>query len=356
MWKDKWLEKNRFPDFVIRFGIRRLLKQRLKELGQDRKQNAKYTEAFTEKLQKKPIAVHTLAANEQHYEVPTSFFLEVLGKQLKYSSGYWEDKITTQKALGYLDASEEHMLSLTCQRAGLSNGQEILELGCGWGSLSLYMAAHYPSSQITAVSNSATQKEYIDQAAKERGLSNLTVVTADMNDLELEQKFTRIVSVEMFEHMQNYALLLEKLNRFLLPDGKLFVHIFTHHSTPYLFEIQNESDWMARYFFTGGMMPSADIFTHFSQHLYVERQWQVNGKHYQKTCEAWLQKMDAHRIEVMPILIKTYGEEQALKWWVYWRVFFMSCAELFGFHKGEEWFVSHYLLAKVGGKLDEPAG
>ncbi|QGQ98534.1 class I SAM-dependent methyltransferase [Paenibacillus psychroresistens] len=348
MWTDNWLEKNRFPDFLIRIGIRRLLKQRLKELEQARKTDNQYMHTFTKRLRQKPIAVHTTEANQQHYEVPTSFFFEVLGKQLKYSSGYWADSVSIHNALEHLDASEEHMLKLTCQRAGLVDGQEILELGCGWGSLSIYMASNYPQSQITVVSNSASQKAYIDQAARERGLTNLNVITADMNDLELEVKFARIVSVEMFEHMQNYALLLEKLNRFLLPDGKLFVHIFTHQSTAYLFEVQDETDWMAKYFFTGGMMPSVDIFAHFNHHLVVEQQWKVNGKHYQKTCEAWLQKMDAHRQTVMPILVETYGVEQATKWWVYWRVFFMSCAELFGLNKGNEWFVSHYLLGKRG--------
>lgn len=345
MWRDQLLESNKVPDFMIRRAIRGLLKQRLTYTQTESLNQQQYLTEFVEQLKHSPIAVNTLEANEQHYEVPTRFFQYVLGEHLKYSSGYWDNKAFETNRLA-LNHSEEVMLQLTCQRAQLQDGQRILELGCGWGSLSLYMAAHYPNSPITVVSNSATQKTYIDQAAKSRGLINLTVVTADMNDFQTEESFDRVASVEMFEHMQNYQKLLDKISHFLKPEGKLFVHIFTHKDHPYLFEIKDDSDWMAKYFFTGGMMPSANLLLYFAEHLYIEQQWQVNGTHYQKTCEAWLSEMDLHRSEIMPLFVQTYGQQNARKWWVYWRVFFMSCAELFGYNQGHEWFVSHYLFTK----------
>lgn len=341
MWYDPLLEKNRIPDFLIRMGIRKYLKQRLEEEDRGSAERQKlYLLNFVNELKSFPIAVNTAEANEQHYEVPTLFYQYCLGKNLKYSCGYWKDGITD------IDTSERDMLALTCERAELYDGQDVLELGCGWGSLSLYMAANYPGSSFTVVSNSKTQKEYIDAQAVARNIGNLKVITADMNTFTIDQKFDRVVSVEMFEHMRNYQMLMKKVASFLKTDGKLFVHIFTHKEFAYLFEVKDDTDWMSKYFFTGGVMPSNDLLLHFNDDLQVEQQWLVNGQHYAKTSEAWLKNMDDHKQEIMPLFEQTYGKDQALKWWVYWRIFYMSCAELWDFKDGSEWMVSHYLFSK----------
>ncbi|MBA3665691.1 MAG: class I SAM-dependent methyltransferase [Bacteroidetes bacterium] len=338
MFYDKLLEQDKFPDFLIRMGIRRLLKQRLT----DEKQlsSKAYTLSLVEELKNSPIAIHTKAANEQHYEVPTEFYQYCLGKHLKYSSGFWKEGVQD------LETSEKEMLELTCERAELAENQNVLELGCGWGSLSLFMSAKFPGSKFTVVSNSVTQKIYIDEQAKLRGIINLTVITKDINDFSIEEKYDRIVSVEMFEHLRNYQMLFNKLASFLKDDGKMFVHIFTHKIYTYKFEVKDESDWMSKYFFTGGIMPSNDLFSYFTDDLTISKQWVVNGTHYSKTSEAWLKNMDRNRDKIMPLFQKTYGPEEALKWWVYWRIFYMACAELWGYNKGEEWMVCHYLFTK----------
>jgi len=240
------------------------------------------------------------------------------------------------------------MLERTCGRAQLADGQTILELGCGWGSLSLWMAEHYPNARVTSVSNSRSQKAYIDGQAAKRGLVNLTVRTANMIHYggEGNEKFDRVVSVEMFEHMKNYQELLRRVSTWLKPQGKLFVHIFTHRDIAYHYEVRHEGAWMAKYFFTGGQMPSHDLLLHFQDHLRIEEQWAVSGQHYEKTSNAWLANMDAHKAELLPLLEKTYGRDQVTRWWVYWRVFFMACAELWGFNHGNEWIVSHYRFTK----------
>lgn len=335
------VEKNLIPDFLIRWKIRKLLKQRLREEDKGSVEaNKKHLLNLIEELKKSPIAVETKSANEQHYEVPTEFYKLVLGKHLKYSSCYFKEGVYD------LNTAERDMLELTCERAGLVNGQEILELGCGWGSLSLFMAEKFPNSNITSVSNSKTQKIYIDEEAKKRSISNLTVITADMNLFSIDKKFDRAISVEMFEHMRNYQELMKRISLWMKADGKLFIHIFTHKQFAYKFEVKDESDWMSKYFFTGGIMPSNDLLFHFDEHLVKENFWIVNGSHYSKTSEAWLINMDLQKNEIISIFENTYGKADALKWFVYWRIFFMACAELWWFNNGNEWMVCHYIFKK----------
>jgi len=342
MWYTSLLEKDKLPDFAIRTGIRKLLKQRLLDENKgDPEAQQEHLMKLIDELKASPIAINTAEANEQHYEVPADFFTLVMGKYMKYSSGYWKEGVTD------IDTSERDMLELTCQRAELKDGQKVLELGCGWGSLSLFMAEKFPGSQITSVSNSHSQKAYIDGQAEKRGIKNLRIITADMNVFQPEGKYDRVVSVEMFEHMRNYKLLLKKVYDALNPDGKLFVHIFTHKEYTYKFEVQDESDWMSKYFFTGGIMPGDHLLFYFNDDLRVEKHWLVNGMHYSKTSEAWLNGMDKHKTQVMDIMKKVYGDAQAVRWWVYWRLFFMACAELWGYNKGKEWMVSHYLFQKA---------
>lgn len=341
---DRLLAHGLVPDFLIRSGIRRLNRVRLKEeFAANHELSQKRQQDLIARIRKSPLAVSTREANEQHYEVPPEFFELVLGKHLKYSSAYWGEGDRT------LEDAEERMLKLTCQRAQLEGAKSILELGCGWGSLTLYMAEHFPSAQITAVSNSQPQRLFIEERARQRGLKNITIITSDMNSFEPSGTFDRIVSVEMFEHMRNYEILFDRLSKWLNLGGKLFVHIFTHKHISYLFEPRDSSDWMSRYFFTGGIMPSNHLLLYFAQGFTISDHWVVNGTHYQKTSEAWLKNMDNNLHRIRKLFDETYGAESR-KMIEYWRIFFMAVAELFGTKKGEEWMVNHYLFEKNGNR------
>lgn len=335
-------EQGLIPDVVIRRGIRHLVKQRLREIhSYDTETMAQLQHEFTEELNRDPIALVPEKANAQHYEVPAEFYQYVLGPHLKYSCAYWPQDIDT------LGAAEMAALQLTAQHARLDNGQAILELGCGWGSLTLWMAAHYPDSRITAVSNSHSQRTHIEALASEHGLHNIEVITCDMNDLTFpDQQFDRVVSVEMFEHMRNWHELYRRITSWLKPGGLFFKHIFVHRDVPYPFVDNGPSDWMSRHFFTGGMMPSDDLPLMVQHDLRFLRRWRWDGSHYEKTANAWLANMDEQREAIMPLFARIYGDDNAQTWWVRWRIFFMACAELFGHGRGQQWWVSHYLFEK----------
>lgn len=336
-----WTETGLVPDSVIRTGIRRLLESKRREIrAGDIEYAANELNQFVATMNESPIALLPELANEQHYEVPAGFFASVMGEHLKYSCGYWPSGVTS------LTDSEAAALRLTVQRADIQDGQQILDLGCGWGSLSLWIAERFPNCAVTAVSNSTSQREFIVARAKQRKLDNIHVLVQDMNEFVSDDRFDRIVSVEMFEHMRNYGELFASINRWLAPGGRFFMHIFCHYSTPYEYIDKGAGDWMSRYFFSGGIMPSAELPLRFADHLSIEKRWQLNGNHYAKTCDAWLARMDSNKSEIMPLLAACYGEPNAALWWQRWRIFFMACSELFKYRRGEEWYVSHYLFRK----------
>lgn len=339
-WGIDAIERGWIPDFLTRLAIRRMCRERLNlETNQREKQNQ---QLFFESMKSGPIAPVPDAANRQHYELPSDFFEIVLGPHRKYSSCYFPEPSST------LQTAEEAALELTCEHAQLVDGQNILELGCGWGSLSLWMAENYLSSSITAVSNSTTQRLLIEKKVKEKGLKNLNVITADMNEFETDRRgYDRVLSVEMFEHMRNYERLLERVSSWLKPDGKLFVHVFCHRNLCYPFESAGTSNWMGQYFFTGGLMPSVDLFLRFAHILSIEDQWNWNGTHYQKTAEEWLKNLDHGREKVLHIFREVYGREQSNRWFQRWRMFFLAVSELFGFAGGNEWFVTHVTMKPV---------
>jgi cyclopropane-fatty-acyl-phospholipid synthase len=333
-------ERGLIPDALLRLGIRRLCAQRLRE--EHANDVVAVSESFRrrlDELRESPVAIETDAANRQHYEVPARFFELCLGKRLKYSSCLYPRGDET------LDQAEDAMLELYAERAELADGQRILELGCGWGSLTLWMAERYPNARITAVSNSHGQREHILAQATQRGLRNIEIVTCDVNRLELTQRFDRVVSIEMFEHMRNYATLLGRIANWMEDDAKLFVHIFCHRELMYPFETDGDDNWMGRHFFTGGLMPAADTLLHFQQHLVLQQQWRLSGTHYEKTANHWLANQDAKRDEVLRALQPVYGQDAA-RWHQRWRMFWMACAELFGYDGGNQWLVAHYRFAK----------
>ena len=324
-------ERGLVPLPGLRMGVRGLVRQRLRDAttGPD-------VATFAAMLAESPLALAPDKANEQHYEVPSEFFELALGPRLKYSGAYWPPGVST------LEEAETAMLERTCDRAQLDDGQDILELGCGWGSLTLYMAEAFPNSRITAVSNSAPQRRFIEARAPK----NVRVITADMNDLSLAQSFDRVVSVEMFEHMRNYRELLRRVHGWLRPDGRLFVHIFCHKTFAYPYDSEGSDNWMGRYFFTGGIMPSFDFFSHFEEDFAVEVDWQLDGTHYARTARAWRENIERQRDEVIAVFRGSYGGD-AERWFQRWRLFFLACEELFGFREGSEWIVGHYRLAPV---------
>ncbi len=340
-----WTESGLVPDTVIRSGMRRLLERKLLEIGAgDVEITANTLSEFTAMMRRSPVALLPELANEQHYEVPAAFFRQVLGENRKYSCCYWPNDVST------LSEAEAEALRITVERAGIRDGMKVLDLGCGWGSLTLWVAEHFPNASISAVSNSTSQRRFILAEAERRDIHNIDVHVCDMNDFEAGDTYDRIVSIEMFEHMRNYDELFRRISSWLEPDGRFFMHIFTHRSTPYEYLDKGPSDWMSRHFFSGGIMPSADLPLLFAEHLNVERRWHWNGMHYAKTCRAWLERMDARRADIMPILAETYGEDEAGRWWMRWRMFFMACEELFRYNGGNEWFVSHYRF-RQGGRL-----
>lgn len=340
----KLVESGLIPDPLVRMGIRNRNVARLKLEAASNPGVAKYAEI----LKSTPIATHTASANEQHYELPPGFFDLVLGPRRKYSSCLF----THPNAA--LPQAEDAALSASCDHAELSDGQTILEIGCGWGSLTLWMAENYPNSKIHSFSNSKPQRDYIRAKLNERGLSNVQVETADMNSFDPEQfgwpkgSFDRIVSIEALEHMKNYHDVFERFSQWLNDDGKAFIHIFVHKDKPYPFVAESDDDWMAKYFFAGGHMPARDLFDHFNQHMIVEQKWDWNGCDYGKTARAWLENQDANKAKIMPIMVDVYGRTDAAKWYQRWRIFFMAVEELFNHAGGSEWFVTHYRLTKSG--------
>jgi cyclopropane-fatty-acyl-phospholipid synthase len=337
----KLAENGMLPDSLVRAGIRKLLTSRLDEIfANDCETGVAKLSQFIQKMNQSDIAPVPELANAQHYEVPADFFSFCLGQHRKYSSCFWMPETKT------LEEAEILALNQTCEHADLADGQSILELGCGWGSLSLWMAEKYPNSTITGVSNSNSQREYILNTAKSRGLTNLNIITCDMNVFEASAKYDRVVSVEMFEHMRNWQKLYAKVGSWLKPHGKFFKHIFVHRNSPYLFEVNGDEDWMSQFFFSGGMMPSDDLPLHFQNDLILLERWRWNGIHYAKTANAWLANMDANSDVITPILARTYGADHVEMWRNRWRIFYMACAELFGYENGQVWWVTHYLFEK----------
>ncbi len=334
------IEKGWIPDPIIRLGIRKLIQQRIQE---DIPQTVDRAQAKTwehvQALKNSAIAIETKKANEQHYELPPEFFKLCLGNRRKYSACVWTD--TTQD----LNQAEINSLEQIVERLQVQDGHKILELGCGWGSLTLFMAEKFPKSPITAVSNSAPQRLHIQSECQKRGLTNVNIITADINQLKLAESFDRVVSIEMFEHMRNYQALFEKVSSWMNSGALLFIHIFTHKSVPYFFETDGDHNWMGRYFFSGGQMPSNDLLLYFAAGLEPVGHWTLDGTHYAKTSEAWLVNMDRNRAEILKIFATTYPGQVTL-WWNRWRIFYLSVAELFNYRNGQEWCVTHHLFKK----------
>ena len=327
-------ERGWLPDAVIRAGIRAQLRDRLRTAAALAQSGEE--ERFIASLQDGPVAIETDLANEQHYEVPPAFFEQVLGPRMKYSCCLYPGGDES------LAEAEAAMLALTCTRAEIADGMRILDLGCGWGSLSLWLAEHYPNAAITAVSNSRDQRRFIEARCARHGFGNVRVLTADINHFEAPEVYDRVISVEMFEHVRNYPELLSRIRRWLSRDGRLFVHSFCHRARTYPFEREGQGNWRARTFCSGGIMPGYDLLSRFDRDLHIEESWKVNGNHYYATCMQWLAHQDARAEAIRPVLDRAYGPKTGAIWFQRWRMFFLACAELFRFNQGEEWFVAHY--------------
>lgn len=340
-------ERGLLPDALVRLGIRRLCTRRLREerRGGIEGEAGRFAQRLAE-LSAMPLALQTEAANAQHYELPPAFFRLCLGPRLKYSACLY------LSGDGSLASAEEAMLSLYESRAELADGQDILELGCGWGSFTLWMAERYPRARITAISNSQAQRLHIEAQFHARGLTNVCVLTRDVNTLTLPMsQFDRCVSVEMFEHLRNYETLMSRIASWLKPGGKLFTHMFAHRTLMYAFETAGRDNWLGRHFFTGGLMPAADTLLHFQNDMRIEARWLLDGTHYRRTANHWLEQQDRHREAVMTVLRQAYGDGGRL-WFERWRIFWMACAELFGYADGREWLVAHYRFMKPSGQLE----
>ena len=331
------IERVPLPDTLTRAGIAMLVNRTARKL---REAPSSADQAFAEAMLRHPIALFPADANAQHYELPPAFFAQMLGPRRKYSCCLYPDAGTT------LAEAEEFALAETASHAALEDGQRILELGCGWGSLSLWMAERFPAARITAVSNSAPQREHIEMEAARRGLLNIEIITADMNGFDTAERFDRVVSVEMFEHMSNWPSLLGRIHGWLLPEGRLFLHVFSHRATPYRFDHADKSDWIAQHFFTGGIMPSHNLIRHVAAPFALEADWRWPGTHYARTANDWLALYDANAEAIAAILRETYGADWQL-WRRRWRLFFLATAGLFGAAQGEEWGVSHYRLRRA---------
>lgn len=340
---DALLARGLLPDRLVRLGVRRAIATRIaQQRAGGPAAAARRTAAFVEEMRRSPIAVCGAAANAQHYDVPAAFFERVLGPRLKYSAAWWP------RGVDDLAAAEEAMLRLTAERAGLADGQRVLDLGCGWGSLSLWLAERHPAMRITAVSNSASQAAFIRAACRARGFAAVEVVTGDVTTWTPAARFDRVVSIEMFEHLRNWGAMLARVRGWLEPDGRVFTHVFAHRHFAYPYEDAGPGDWMARHFFTGGIMPSADLFRRFGDDLIVERGWRLSGRHYARTAAAWLGNMDRDRAAIMRVFRDCYGRE-AQRFWHYWRTFFMAVEELWGWAGGREWVLAQQRLRPARG-------
>ncbi len=338
MWFNFFISRGLVPDYLLRRGVRNQGKQRLQMMKNTNLKQEYLT--FLKEASSGEIAIHTDDANNQHYEVDSEFFQYCLGKNLKYSSCYWNDDTSS------LDEAEEIMLDLYCKRAKIKDGMTVLDVGCGWGSLSLYLAQKYPKSKITGVSNSNSQRKFIEEVAYERGLQNLKIITKDINSFNADEKFDRVISIEMFEHTKNSKKLMNSINKWLNSDGLFFMHVFAHKDNPYYFDTNQKNAWMAKYFFTGGMMPNHNLFKDLNSDLNYQKSWMLSGTHYEKTSNAWLEKMDLNKTKILKLFKKKNSNSMAKKKFHFWRLFFIACAEIFGYDGGSEWVVSHHLFKK----------
>lgn len=336
-----WMEWDLMPDFMTRLGIRCLLARRLRtEQRSGAQAPADALARLLEALRDSPMVLDTVTSDVRPDELPVEFFQRVLGEHLKFSACYWPSGVET------LNEAEAAMLMLTCERAQLADGQTVLELGCGWGALTLWMAEHFPNSRIEAVTRSRRQRAFIEAQCRHRGIGNVRVTGADSNDFATDRRFDRVVSVGMFPQIHNYRELLVRIARWLTPTGRLFMHLCTHRRFAYAFADEEHNHWLRRYFLTGGIMPSDDLLLRCQGELRLERRWHLNGRHQRRTCETWLANQDHYREEILDLFRRAYGAEQAARWFQRWRVFFISCAELFGYGDGREWGISQYRFDK----------